>query len=662
MLLITLCYTSGIVGWYVFRVSFFTFVAVGSLALLLFGLRYSLQRSGRLSSNIHAHGSIRFLTIVCVLFLFLGGLRCAAEFKTVDPLADWATLPYNNLPDEFLPKRTDAVPLQHGRILSLQKEGDGYCDFVVRSDHRNVLLRVKAGDLNPSVWIGRKISFTGRVEIPSGRRNPGGFDYALYLRTKGIHAMVNADAKDVFFSSATSDRLGIFISKCMDVKYQFLARARNGMSAEAYGIFAGMLFGDKSDLSEETYDLFRMTGIAHLLCVSGIHVAILYAVVQRVLGRRRTIFSGLLALLFLFSYAFFSEFSPSVCRASLMIALHIVSRIVLNRYDLTTGIAVAAFLLLLYRPAILFSSGFQLSFLCILVLAFCMPLLNRYIGYRDRRTGAPISRKELRHDPRTLGERGSEFAGKTLLPLLILQLGMAPMTAYTFCYLPLAGTLLNIPFVAMASIILPIGLFLFAVSAVSVFLPVFLLPLFEPVFRLALQAETVMIDFMFMATKWFCTWKFAGIQVVSPHVQIVFLFYCALFLLTSEGFRIVSRRRIRWILPMVSILCVTIALASLTSPVCQRNKAAFTFLDVGQGDCLHIRTPDNRNFLVDGGGSTNFDVGKKTLLPYLLKNGIDHLDGVFVSHLHTDHFEGLRQLSLHMDIGKVYLYEANRVR
>jgi competence protein ComEC len=98
------------------------------------------------------------------------------------------------------------------------------------------------------------------------------------------------------------------------------------------------------------------------------------------------------------------------------------------------------------------------------------------------------------------------------------------------------------------------------------------------------------------------------------------------------------------------------------SPLCRQDRSSLVFVDVGQGDCLHIRTADGRNYLVDGGGSVDYEVGRKTLLPYLLKNGVGRLDGVFATHLHTDHWRGVCELSRDMDVGKVYVYEGNHVR
>ena len=67
-------------------------------------------------------------------------------------------------------------------------------------------------------------------------------------------------------------------------------------------------------------------------------------------------------------------------------------------------------------------------------------------------------------------------------------------------------------------------------------------------------------------------------------------------------------------------------------------------VDVGQGDCIHLRS-GGRNYLIDGGGSERFEVGTTTLQPYLLRNGVRRVDGAFVTHLHTDHYRGICELA-----------------
>jgi competence protein ComEC len=91
------------------------------------------------------------------------------------------------------------------------------------------------------------------------------------------------------------------------------------------------------------------------------------------------------------------------------------------------------------------------------------------------------------------------------------------------------------------------------------------------------------------------------------------------------------------------------------------DQANAVFVDVGQGDCLHIRTPSGKNVLIDGGGKESFDVGKRVLKPYLLKNGVKKIDLAIVTHLDIDHYEGIRSLAADGFIESLGLYAGNRL-
>ena len=83
------------------------------------------------------------------------------------------------------------------------------------------------------------------------------------------------------------------------------------------------------------------------------------------------------------------------------------------------------------------------------------------------------------------------------------------------------------------------------------------------------------------------------------------------------------------------------------------NDLKIHFVDVGQGDCCFIQTPNNKTILIDGGGSEvgSFDVGKSTLLPYILDRGYTKIDYIIVSHFDTDHIGGLLTIMEELKVG-----------
>ena len=92
------------------------------------------------------------------------------------------------------------------------------------------------------------------------------------------------------------------------------------------------------------------------------------------------------------------------------------------------------------------------------------------------------------------------------------------------------------------------------------------------------------------------------------------------------------------------------------------NNIEINFVDVGQGDCAHIKTSKGHNALIDCGGSegSDYDVGKNILLPYLLNNSNGVIDAIFISHFHDDHAEGCIEIIKSLKVKKIFISPQNK--
>jgi competence protein ComEC len=242
----------------------------------------------------------------------------------------------------------------------------------------------------------------------------------------------------------------------------------------------------------------------------------------------------------------------------------------------------------------------------------------------------------------------------------------------------LSGIILNPPVVALAGWALPVGVCMLMLHAASlgasaVFSWVAgagrpggtgegVLHALDAILRFASGGEATMSGWIIGITRAADAIPYGSFNVVSPPAQLVFAFYGIVFFMMSETRALLFARRGFGLAAFVCACVVLAAAVTFASPVCRQDRSSLVFVDVGQGDCLHIRTPDGKNYLVDGGGSVDYNVGEKTLVPYLLKNGVGRLDGILSTHLHTDHWRGLCELSERLDVGNVYIYEGNAVR
>ncbi len=523
--------------------------------------------------------------------------------------------------------------LVQGRIVTVQiKETDSYQMLITAPNFGKRLIQVKGIMENRGEVIGKWVALSGTAALPSKRRNPNLFDYRLYLKTKGVRVIIMTDSGHI---TVNEEKTAIIPSMLARLKYGFLDQLEKVMHRETFGIMAGMLFGDRSFISEETYEAFQKNGIAHILSVSGIHVGIIYLYVNRLLGNKKTRFFYILSAVFLIFYAALSEFSPSVVRAVVMIFIHMLSKVSYRRYDFLSCTVACATGMLLFNPYYLFNTGFQLSYMAVFCLAVMLPWVNRKI---DNLEGNGV---------RTLWVKGLRFAS----PLLVIQIGMAPLTAYQFNYFSMVSFLINIPIIAVSSMIIPLGISLIPLS--------FLGGVF---FGVGAQAAELLIDMMIWLNEKLYLSGSGFINVASPSIFVMLLFYGFFFFISSEFLRILKQRRHNK--EIVGICFVIILVAAFTSIFTDSGyqKADLVFVDVGQGDCLHIHTSGGKNILIDSGGNQNYDVGKKILLPYLLKRGVTSIDLAIVTHLHDDHYLGLTQLAQSMEIKQLGTYEANQLR
>jgi len=506
-----------------------------------------------------------------------------------------------------------------------------------------VLLTTKKQDgLYENCLYGKEICVKGILEKPQQAKNPGMFDYAHYLKSKKVDWVMSVGYGHFEIKQNKTNKAVWWAAKFKEKGIKSLQRV---FSEKKCGLLVAMLFGDKNYMEEELYESFQRNGTAHILAVSGIHVHLLYLYVSRFLRRGTKLKRSLLILLFLFLYAMLAEFSPSVVRASLMIGIHILASLLMQRYDFFSAICFSCFLQILYNPYVICNVGFQLSYLAVYSLAVVLPWVD-----------SRIDRLILKTENEWIGEVGRFFS-----PLLVLQIMMGPMVAFYFNTFSFSAFFLNIPILFFAGMLIPIGmslLFLCWLPYSGAFL-----------FEIAAKSADLLLEAMLFLNEIFTKWESGYFWVVSPPYGALILFYGMLFFFCTEMYCILHRRKkiqriyiiFTLIMACACVLPWALRLADTPHPF-SRKLHQLTFVDVGQGDCLHIRTPSGKNILIDGGGSASFDTGKKVLLPYLLKNGVEHIDLAVVTHLHTDHFKGIQELSVFMPITYLGTYEGNQIR
>lgn len=506
-----------------------------------------------------------------------------------------------------------------GTVLSCEKNDDEKYRFELKTDEGPRVLVTAYGRVRDCSGLpGHEVLVSGKLSLPSGRRNPKCFDYSLYLRTKKINTVMSADA-----SQMSVGRIRRPVLRALSIlRGGFQETLAEYAGEKNAGTASAMLFGDRSGLDEEDYEKFQRNGTAHVLAVSGLHVGIVYAFISGIIGGRRKMTSNIIILAILFFYAALAGFSPSVMRAVTMIALHVFSTIKNYRYDLMSAGAVSASAMLLADPYELFSLGFQMSYLAVFTMGLLIPIFS---GIR----------------PRELTDRHAleTFVSKRLLPILAIQVGMAPFTAYVFNYFSVSAFIANLPVVFLAGIVIPCGLI---AMAVYVCMPP-LMPFMSFVLGKLTQVMSSVNEFFYFDGR-------SSFDVVSPPLLLICLYYGLLFFGGSEMCRVFLSRNDKNALVKAIAAVMIVSLLICVGFADSFSGADVVFVDVGQGSCTLFNAGRGCHIMIDGGGKPAFggvggyDVGKKTVKPFLLKNGIRKIDLAVVSHLDADHYAGIASL------------------
>ena len=341
----------------------------------------------------------------------------------------------------FLEEQEDGVVL-NGTVRSV-KEKDGTLEVVLgdcTSEEENgglverfrrvlCYLEIVEAETNESVgWnseslsAGKRIRVFGEGKAADPARNPGGFDYRLYCRSRGISGIVYADGYAV-----TGGKTRIIADRLYRIRRSLSERLKTIALPEDAGILSAVLFGEKEDLDSAVYELYRKNGISHLLAISGLHVSIIGLGIWKIFrkGGAGFWFAGVGAGGFLCVYGMMVGSGASVVRAVSMALLSFLAAAVGRTYDLPTAMCIPAVGLLLAHPFLLTQASFQLSFLAVTSLVYP----GRLFSVRGEKIFA--------------GERSSA-AASAFFTSLSLQMVTAPVILWHSFGIPLYGVFLNL--------------------------------------------------------------------------------------------------------------------------------------------------------------------------------------------------------------------------
>ncbi len=393
-----------------------------------------------------------------------------------------------------------------------------------------------------------------------------------------------------------------------------LLRLRNGLLASiapatdpARALIAGVVCGRSAELrAQPAGEWFSVTGTAHLIAVSGSHLAIVGFVIEGLLQKTRCsrcLQRAILAIT-LVGYAVFTGASPSAVRACCMVFATLVVNGAGRRRHGASALFVIMSIFVLLRPTVLFDMGFQLSCASVFaILCFCP-----YATY-------------------ALGELGVPTGVASMLSVtLCSQLATLPITIPAFGTFSLIAPLANAVISPVVSLLLAVSIVLVPFSLVA-----------------PLQAWALVVPMIAARCALFFEQLFAAVPGASvsvpPDSMWIYLVPCLLAALLVWW----PRPRAR---PMAVGLACLVLLAAIPYVYWDRfAPSSVTVLDVGQADAILIR---------QGGAVALVDCGlDERVVSALVRNNVHHIDAVFVTHWDEDHWGGLPAVLEQFSVGTI---------
>lgn len=477
---------------------------------------------------------------------------------------------------------------------------------------------------------GDYICMSGTVSVPDSAANPGTFDQYIYLRNKGYYLCISNGTIE-----SGNHRPYSIEGFLYGIKNRCTKIIDNSFDSESAGIVKAMLVADKSTLDKNIKKLYSENGIAHIMAISGVHVAIIGMTLYGFLRKLRIgrFISGTFSIAIIILYGIMTGMSSSTERAVIMLILSIAAEYFGRKTDAPTSMGFAMIIMVLGNPYVILDAGFQLSFAAITGVTVVAPQLRKLLRMFKCFIKEADEKKKQKHK-KIISLR------KMIIKLIdALVVGIAsfitttPVIIYYYYQFPPYSILINLIVIPLVSLI------------VGGSILVVLTGLF---FTGAAVVMTYPVRLILFGYKYLCIFAsgLPGASVLVGHISIgmVFVYYLSVVLIFAI-LRMIRIGKTEREGPILYLMLATVLFLTVVYEVYSYDKSLkVVYMDVGQGDGVLLRTSGHGGILIDGGSSSNKRVGEYVMVPVLKYYGVSEVEYAFVSHGDVDHVSGLEYL------------------
>ena len=537
--------------------------------------------TGLLSSWWYAkkmfRSAIGFSSLTLITFILLGITLVQIHHPKNNPNH------YTNLFSEEYQKNPVTIVFQIKERLKPSSFYEKYTITIQSIENQkttgNILLQIPKGDLKVRLKPGTSYITYSQIKPIPDPLNPYQFNYAHYLSQQYIFHKITIDLNQLISRNTPTFSIHYIANNIRTGINQNLALYN--FNPKQLSIINALLLGQRQDIDQETFTDYRDAGAIHILAVSGLHVGvflILLNFILKPLERLKTkgkAIKTIFIIIILWCFAVIASLSPSVLRAVTMFSFIAIGIHIRSKTSIYNALIVSMFVLLCVRPLLLFSVGFQLSYLAVFSIVWIQPSLAKL------------------YNPRFFIDK---TLWETFTVTISAQFGLLPLTLFYFHQFPILFFVANLIIIPVLGFILGFGILVIALAETGV-LPGWIAIIFGDC-----------INAMNSIVHWVSRQEAYLITDISFSWRMLIIVYLLIISLIRM-FKKFSISRILWVIIATTLLLLVLIyekqLNQNRKELVIFNNRRNTTLSVLQNQCLAIYSKDSisemtKNYLLNG--------------------------------------------------------------
>ena len=580
-----------------------------------------------------------------------------------------------------------------GKIISIKEEKQYKNKYIIKvvkyyeiNQIENIKLIIyteKDNDFLP----GDIVKISGVFSKPDAQRNYGGFNYSKYLKQFKIFGIVEIEEIEL-----VSKKVSI-LDNVQNLRKKLLDKTSEIFKEESAGFLKSLLFGKTDEISESIKNDFRDSGISHVLAISGQHfnyIAIsLKFMCDRIIKNKKL--KNNILILFLIIFLNLTGNPVSGVRACFMgIMIYLASNFE-RKNNFYFSFIYSLIIIIVYNPYNIYNIVLWLSYMGTLGLVLFFDFFKRYNYHKFKKI-----KNKFKKDFYKINVSYEKIIFKIIFNIckyifenfwitISAQILIFPIIMYCFNTISFSFFISNILISFWVGPTLILGY-------ISIILSFFKIPFFNKVIII----EEFFIKIILRISEKSAKLPFSQIYIITPNFIFILLFYFSILILLYTFFNkkiyvlkiLCSNKFIKkeiyksknyFIIKLKEIIrnckiekvnfinkkeiifkltCIVLIICTIIYNIKNFQQILeINFIDVGQGDCTYIKTPNGENIVIDGGeGNTEkYDYGEKVVLSYLLDKKVKRIDYLVISHADSDHIGGVFALLENIRVEKIII-------